>query len=67
MCIAYRLQIKRDDHHPPIPYKWEIYEGDKPLWVKRSLELFPSIKGKAIQAGIKGKAIQAGTEALSSR
>jgi len=58
LCIAYRLQIKRDDHHPPTPYKWEIYEDDKPLWVERSLELFPSIKGKAIEAG---------TEALSSR
>ena len=53
-CMAYRLEVKRRDPHPPTPYKWEIYEDDEPLWVEQSVESFPS----------KGKAVEAGTEAL---
>ena len=53
--MAYRLEVKRRDPHPPTtPYKWEIYEDDEPLWVEQSVESFPS----------KGKAVEAGTEAL---
>ena len=48
--MAYRLEIKKRDL-PPKPYKWEIYEDGKPLFVDRSNRSFSS-PSKARDAGI---------------
>jgi hypothetical protein len=47
--MAYKLEIKHRDV-PPKPYKWEIYEDGKPLWVEQSAVTFAS-RDKAIEAG----------------
>jgi hypothetical protein len=47
--MAYGLEIKHRNV-PPKPYKWEIYEDGKPLWVDQSGEAFSS-REKAIEAG----------------
>jgi hypothetical protein len=47
--MTYRIEIKHRNV-PPKPYKWEIYEDGKSLWVEQSAETFSS-RDKAIEAG----------------
>lgn len=39
--MAYRLEIKHRNT-PPDPFRWEIYDDGKPLWVERSAKFYRS-------------------------
>ena len=58
------LHVKvRHRNKPPNPYKWEIYRGNDPIWIKRAMHGYPTEQAAA-NAGEKALRCLLESEAL---